>query len=354
MEKMALKSFLGANSFEGFVSYFDKCFEARDNWRAYIIKGGPGTGKSSFMKRLVKIAQDNSIKYELCPCSSDPDSLDAVIFPEIKAVIMDGTSPHTVDPVYPAVCEEILNFGEFWNSDKIRTKSKEIIRLTDKNKFLHRMASGYLKASGEIMRDNLNIINLCTEKEKALSFAKKLCKKFIPKNYGVGYEWVRFLEGITPKGIVSYIDTARKENTVIIQDNFGTVSNIIMERIREYSLSNGYDIITIKNAFLPSRLIDGVIIPELSLSFLRESDYSKLNCDTRRIHSRRFILPSKLKNYKTRIKANKKAISSLLDSAINTLKEAKSVHDELESYYISAMDFDKLSLLCDKIAKNLF
>ena len=78
------KCFLAANSGEGFVSYFSDCYNYADGWRAYIIKGGPGTGKSSFMKYVTAKAQERGYDIELCPCSSDPDSLDGVIIKEIK------------------------------------------------------------------------------------------------------------------------------------------------------------------------------------------------------------------------------------------------------------------------------
>ncbi len=353
MEKMNFKTFLGANSFEGFVSFFDKCYLSEKGWKAYIIKGGPGTGKSSFMKKVVKTAEGKGYNAELCPCSSDPDSLDAVIFPEIKTVIMDGTSPHTVDPFYPGACEQILNFGEFWDSDILKENSDKIITLTNKNKFLHRIASGYLKAAKQLMTDNLNIINKYLDKNKLENFSRKLCKKYIPKKYGIGFEWVRFLEGITPKGVISLANEKITENMVVIEDSFGIVSDKIINHIRLYALSNGYDIITIKNAFLPSSLLDGIIIPELSLSFLRESEHSIFQ-NTRKIHSKRFMDTELLKAYKNRVKANKKTINSLISFATDTLKDAKSVHDQLESCYISAMDFESLNLFAENIAKKLF
>lgn len=353
MEKMNFKTFLGANSFEGFVSFFDKCYLSEKGWKAYIIKGGPGTGKSSFMKKVVKSAEDKGYNAELCPCSSDPDSLDAVIFPGIKTVIMDGTSPHTVDPFYPGACEQILNFGEFWDSDKLRENSDKIITLTNKNKFLHRIASGYLKAAKQLMTDNLNIMNKYVDKNKLENFSRKLCQKYIPKKYGIGFEWVRFLEGITPKGVISLANEKITENMVVIEDSFGIVSDKIINHIRLYALSNGYDIITIKNAFLPSSLLDGIIIPELSLSFLRESEHSIFQ-NTRKIHSKRFMDTELLKAYKNRVKANKKTINSLISFATDTLKDAKSVHDQLESCYISAMDFESLNLFAENIAKKLF
>ena len=39
--------FLGANSPEGFISKFSSSYFADSGWRTYIIKGGPGTGKST-------------------------------------------------------------------------------------------------------------------------------------------------------------------------------------------------------------------------------------------------------------------------------------------------------------------
>ena len=46
--------FFGAcNSFHGFKSFFGEIFKRKDFTRIYVIKGGPGTGKSSFMKKIL-------------------------------------------------------------------------------------------------------------------------------------------------------------------------------------------------------------------------------------------------------------------------------------------------------------
>ena len=86
--------FLGANSPGGFVSRFEQVYEKDGSWRAYIIKGGPGTGKSTFMKKLASLAMQMGTEVHLAPCSSDPMSLDAVILPSIRCCFMDGTAPH--------------------------------------------------------------------------------------------------------------------------------------------------------------------------------------------------------------------------------------------------------------------
>ena len=47
----ALKFFAASNTEAGFVSYFAENFRRRAD-RCYIIKGGPGTGKSRLMREM--------------------------------------------------------------------------------------------------------------------------------------------------------------------------------------------------------------------------------------------------------------------------------------------------------------
>ena len=356
MEKNNAKYFLAANSCEGFVSYFKNCYSAEKGWKAYIIKGGPGTGKSSFMKFLVSKAAEKGIDAELFPCSSDPDSLDAVIFYDKKLVVMDGTAPHIVDPDFPGVCDTILNFSEFWRENILEQNTSQIIAATKRNKQLHLSASHYIRAVGNLIEDNLKIADGSLNKSKTTAFGNKLCKQYIPKNEGIGNEWVRFLSGITPKGVVFYGNSVLEscKNAVIIEDEFGSAADIIMNKIRDYALDNGYDIITVKNSFLPSRLVDHIIIPKLSICFLRESEYGHLNSQLRRIHASRFMNKSLLNKSRVRIKFNQKAIRQLLLTACNTLKEAKEVHDQMEMYYISAMNFNSLTEFANEFAKRIF
>lgn len=355
MKNFNLKYFLAANSCEGFISHFDDCYNPYDNWKCYIIKGGPGTGKSSFMKKAVKFAEQKDIDFIICPCSSDPDSLDAVIFPQKKTVILDGTAPHTLDPRYPAVCEEILNFGQFWDSKKIDAKN-EILEITNQNKALHQTASKYMKAGGQIILDTYKTALACTDKQKTKAFAQRLCKNYIPKSSGIPYEWVRFIQGITPQGLLSYPETITNscKDIVIIADKHYATSNIIINEIRNYCLINGYEIITIKNPFLPTLITDHIIIPSLSLAFVTENNYLNFNADVRRIHARRFTSNKLLHNSARRLKLNRKVSENLLNTAICTLKQAKTVHDQLESYYIKAMDFEKLNNFTSGFCEKLF
>ena len=75
MEKTALTWLLGANSARGFHSLYEG-FPPEGAFLR-VVKGGPGTGKSSFMRRIAEAAEAAGLGVEYIICSGDPDSLDA-------------------------------------------------------------------------------------------------------------------------------------------------------------------------------------------------------------------------------------------------------------------------------------
>ena len=121
---MQKEYFAAINSSRGFISFFDSIFAGRD--RLYIIKGGPGTGKSTLMRKVADEAEKNGMDSELIFCSSDPSSLDGVIIPSLDTAIVDGTAPHLMDASLPGTKDEILNLGQFWNSDELYARRDDI------------------------------------------------------------------------------------------------------------------------------------------------------------------------------------------------------------------------------------
>lgn len=53
--------FLGANSPKGFYSKFDQLFNYKDSCRSVLIKGGPGTGKSTVLKKAAAVLKDKGL-----------------------------------------------------------------------------------------------------------------------------------------------------------------------------------------------------------------------------------------------------------------------------------------------------
>ena len=295
------------------------------------------------MKKINLKAKMAGIEGVLCPCSSDPDSIDAVIFEEIKTVILDGTSPHIVEPKFAGACENIVNLGDCWKKEALYKNREKIIEATIKNKLYHKSASRYLAAAGQIFKDNIKLCEGLVDKKSVEGFAKRLSNKILPdKKAFIGKEWVRFIEGITPKGVISFSESVDDYKAkIILKDEYFVVAPMIIDIIRANALAKGYEIITLKNPFAPKMITDHILIPELSLAILTENGNIEFKTEERRIHARRFLDVAAVNRVRKKRRFNKRAFDELITTASGILAQAKAVHDELEGYYISAMNYSK-------------
>ena len=91
-----IEYFLGANAPTGFYSLYDHLLPPEQARAIYILKGGPGCGKSTLMRKVAAWAQEAGLETEYILCSGDPDSLDALILPGRAVAIVDGTAPQGV------------------------------------------------------------------------------------------------------------------------------------------------------------------------------------------------------------------------------------------------------------------
>ena len=113
---MELTYFLGANSAHGFYSHYADLLPPPKRKLIRIIKGGPGCGKSTLMRKIAAQAAQQGLSTECILCSSDPDSLDGIVIPEAGYALVDGTAPHVVEPALCGDQELYLDLGRGYNA----------------------------------------------------------------------------------------------------------------------------------------------------------------------------------------------------------------------------------------------
>lgn len=351
------ESFLGANTPRGFVSLFDELYNPYHDCSAFIIKGGPGTGKSTFMKKLAVAAEKNDLDTEWIYCSSDPASLDGLIIPEKNICVADGTSPHIIEPKFPGAVENIINTGDFWDREKLHSKQDEIRALTLENSMCHRRASRYISAAGSVNEESLRLTESYADKDKINGFALRFASRELPdkKTGRPGRRIRRFISAITPEGLV-FLDSTVKtlaSRIIGIDDEFSLISCALVDRIGEIAVRNGYDVIFCHCPMKPSMQCEHIIIPEMKLALVtvKSSHNSELECD-RLIHVRRFF-KADIERFGCTLRLNRKLIRELIAQAVFSLQGAKQVHDRLEKIYVEAMDFPSLEIYCENIIKKL-
>lgn len=145
---MLKHSFLGTNSPQGFVGFFGKMMV---NSKAVILKGGPGTGKSTLLHKIGQYAEALDLPVEYYHCSGDPDSLDGVYIPAKNYVVLDGTSPHSLDASLPIINETLVNLTDNADAAALSKHTSEIRSLLEIKKSNFEFAYDYLNAAGNIL-----------------------------------------------------------------------------------------------------------------------------------------------------------------------------------------------------------
>lgn len=347
--------YLGANTPLGFVSLYPELYGPKDK-KAVIIKGGPGTGKSTIMKNVGDTLNKKGYDTQYIHCSFDPYSLDAVIFPGLNACVTDGTSPHIVEPVWPGVVEELVNFGAYWNTDKILAKKEEIIEMITLKSKMFKNAYHLLTAAGDLHQCNQNIRNQYLITSKIKKFAHNLVsREFKPAGKEYGTEKKRFLSGITPEGIITFYSTAESlcPKLYVLEDKHSIGSSVLNE-LRILILQKGYDIISCNCCMDPHNKLEHLLIPDAKIGFITSNSWHKYQgIAYRNINTERFIDKPALKKDRQKLTFNKKVSRELLNETISQLGKIKALHQKLEGYYISAMDFNALSEMKEIIVNKL-
>ena len=347
--------FLAANSGEGFVSLFTELYDPRDGWKLYIIKGGPGTGKSGLMRKICKKAEELGYSHDKILCSSDPASLDAVIIYELKTAVCDGTSPHIMEPLYPGVSETIVNLGECWDEISLKNDAQHILTLTDCNKELHKKSARYLAAAASAAKNNDKIFSACTDFQKIDNFVIRALYKFTSSDRVTKPRQI-FLNGNTPDGKTVMFESALAmcKNIVSISDEYCCISPDVIGKLATFAQTKGLNTVIALDPLIPSSPLHLILPDEKTGFFTSCSGYNFKAYANKNINATRFIDKDKFSVYKNKVAFNKKVSDSFLDEAINVMQKAKTVHDELEKYYIKAMHFEKLDSKTDKLIKKIF
>lgn len=355
----------GGNTPEGFYSYYNYVLPQRKAEKIFCIKGGPGVGKSTLMKRIGEHFADRGEDVDFLWCSSDPNSLDGIMLKERRVAIVDGTAPHIVDPKNPGAVDVIVNLGEYWDEEAVKENRERIIRCNEMIGERFEYAYGYLKCARQQYEFMWNIMKKLITYEEMREYKNQLQLKMdgvslvrraeskARKDSVLGKEWYsgekrKFFAGaITPGGInnniLSLIDGMEK--VIVLNVPVGFRTEELLEPVSERLTDAGFDVEEYYCPMFPDEKLEHIVCEEAGIAVITSNTYH--NIDEKDIKGKVVKIKTEEVNKNHEDSLPVDMLHSLqndshenLCRAVEILKEAKAHHDILEQYYAPNMNFE--------------
>ncbi len=335
------KYFLGANSRYGFYSLYDELSPPKSSNFLWVIKGGPGCGKSSFMKKIARACESAGLPVEYIYCSGDPNSLDAIILPTLSTAYVDGTAPHIVEAVYPGAASKYLDLGSCYDSEALKKELSSIIELNISYKELYKRAYAYLEAAADTCCACTSAVLRLCDTNKMDTKIEKFVSRELRASDAVPSVRKRFISALSCQGRVFMQDTIQSccNKVYVLESRIG-LENCYLDKLSHAAQAKKAAMVQCPSPLDP-KLLEAVIFPEKRLAFV-SSDYAA-NIDSklcRRIHLDNFVKKELLAEMRSKMRKSKLLSEELLKNATAALHEAKLLHDKLEEIYNPHVDFD--------------
>lgn len=345
--------FLGANSKDGFASLYGGFCRVAGDYLS-VIKGGPGTGKSGFMRAVGRAAEARGLDVEYVLCSGDPDSLDGVYIPALRRGWVDGTAPHAAEPSHFGVDGDYVNLEQFCAVPLDEGERGAVKTLYDDYRREYAAAYGYLASAWEVRRAYLPQLftgELADAMRRRIGNILRRCRVRDAHEDGAARHCARYLHGYTCKGEIWLGEeiTRAAETVYLIDDGYGGAAAALTIAAEEAD-ALGASAIYCRDPLDKARL-DALILPEWGVAFA-SAGYDA--APARHIRLDAAIDPAAIQGRRGEIREGRQIEARLKNAAISHLAEAKRKHDELEAHYTRRMDFAALTEYTERYVSALF
>lgn len=336
---------------EGFISCFDHLIPEPKLRRLLILKGGPGVGKSTFMRRMHALLSSQDEETTLYFCSGDPDSLDAVAAPEAGVLILDGTAPHIVDPIIPGARDSLINLGSCLNEAAMRPRLPHIRACMADHAACSQRARAYLRSAWALRRDSAAALAACMDDAHAARLQGALTAAVLQAE-GAKSDTpsVRpvITDALTPKGELCLLTDGAQRRVIRLGKHFAMDMTPVLRALSQAVRAAGYDVEEHLSPMSPGGLLH-LTIPALhTLVTTNEA----LACE-QTFDFAACVPAARLLRRECALEQSRTEIARHMQHAASAMAQAKQLHDELETFYVPNMDFSRWQSMLEETIDSL-
>ena len=260
-----------------------------------------------------------------------------------------------MEPKYPGLVERYVNLGDCYDRAGLQPLRQELMGCMKGYKACYQRAYRCLTAAAQIGEDLRSLLLTPALEAKMAKRARGILSREVKKGDGeAGRAVQRFLGGVTWKGVLCQFETvdALCKRVYELADTYG-LAHSMLTPLAAGALASGHDVIVCPSPLFPDRM-EHLLIPSLSLAFVSASPslpYPKR--PYRRIRLDAMADAELLRRNKARLKFSRKVSAALVEEAVDSLAQAKAMHDELEGLYNPHVDFDRVYQTAQAITDEL-
>lgn len=331
--------FAGGNTPRGFYSFYEEVMPPKEACFTVYMKGGPGTGKSTLMKKWGSALAEQGYEMEFLHCSGDPSSLDGIVLRKNGLAILDGTAPHAQDPQLLGAVDRIFDPGRFMDTEKVRPFREMLLEFTAAKKAAYSLAYQYLSMAGTLFSGMGNAVRSALRLNAVEAEAEELADQLFGKrsvSVKRGYLRPAFATAVTPLGMMGYLNTLfLDQNVYQIMGEQGVGCDCFLNRLADAAVMRGFLVEAYYSPLDPC-CMEHLVIPELNLAFTGNSEIpAQKTVDLLPYFDRERLL-----HHERNFQKDRQLLSLLLERCVTELQVAKEEHARMEEIFTPAMDFE--------------
>ncbi len=259
--------FTSSHTGQGFVTFIPGLLEKIK--RVYVLKGAPGSGKSTFIRCMGDSLAEQGYDVEFWMSAEDPMNPEGVYIIQMETAIVNGNLPLTIDPKYPGITGSIINLSAYLDELRINKYGAEIMELVDRVEMQGLQAVSLLEQAALIKGEMLQASDEGFNENKLHKLISRLENEILKEQPG---EKHYFASSITPEGIINYVDeiSSRCKIRYLLKGG-GFAAEEVISEIASKAREAGYLVEYYHCGLNPLRIIM-VIITHLQLAIIEAND----------------------------------------------------------------------------------